>query len=118
MEPFWRTIMNSAVGNISSDMKWTIRTYEAKDLSMFRRFILWMQGYALYKVNTTFYNSILTAVVGHGFLLTQDGRPGLCYPNVQPGDEMWVVHGAKVPFILRPRMARSEEIVVLDTLIL
>lgn len=31
-----------------------------------------------------------------------DGGHGLCYPTSRPDDQVWVLHGATVPFVLRP----------------
>ena len=36
------------------------------------------------------------------YFRTQDGSHGLCYPSCQAGDQVWVLHGSPVPFILRP----------------
>ena len=27
---------------------------------------------------------------------------GLCHPNTRPGDEVWVMWGIRVPFVVRP----------------
>ena len=34
--------------------------------------------------------------------VTKGGHTGLCDPRVQAGDEVWVLEGGRVPFILRP----------------
>ena len=33
--------------------------------------------------------------------MTEGGHVGLCFPHARPGDEVWVLAGGKVPFVLR-----------------
>jgi hypothetical protein len=33
--------------------------------------------------------------------VTSSGRIGLSFPNTKVGDEVWIIHGSNVPFILR-----------------
>ena len=39
---------------------------------------------------------------GRCFFTTYTDRMGLCYPNTLPGDEVWVMKGVQVPFVVRP----------------
>jgi hypothetical protein len=41
------------------------------------------------------------ALYGRILYVTISGRIGLSLPNVKVGDEIWVIHGSNVPFILR-----------------
>lgn len=41
------------------------------------------------------------AVRGRCFFTTASGKMGLCHPNTIPGDEVWIMSGVRVPFILR-----------------
>lgn len=43
------------------------------------------------------------ALWGRCFFTTRSGRMGLCYPNAMQGDEVWILGGACVPFMVRPR---------------
>lgn len=45
----------------------------------------------------------------HGlrFIRTSTGGMGLAYGDLQPGDEVWNIHGAKAPLILRPERNSS-----------
>lgn len=43
------------------------------------------------------------AVRGRCLFTTYCGKLGLCYPNTLPGDEVWIMRGVHVPFIVRPR---------------
>jgi hypothetical protein len=48
------------------------------------------------------------ATNGRTMFWTKKGSMGLCFPNSQPGDEIWVLHGGKVPFVLRPCTSKGE----------
>ena len=39
---------------------------------------------------------------GRCFFTTRAGKMGLCHPNTKLGDEIWVLRGVRVPFVLRP----------------
>ena len=52
-------------------------------------------------LHETFVEAIVTAMDGRSFLVSQDHRFGLCFPTTQPGNEVWVFTGIKVPFIVR-----------------
>jgi len=47
-------------------------------------------------------------VTGRSLYSTRAGKLGLCNPKGQPGDEVWVLFGSKVPFVLR-RVATGRE---------
>lgn len=42
-------------------------------------------------------------IAAHGrcFFRTEKGHFGLCFPHTKPGDEVWVLAGGRVPFVLR-----------------
>jgi hypothetical protein len=42
------------------------------------------------------------ALWGRCFFTTSSGKMGLCHPNTLPGDEVWVMSGIHVPFVVRP----------------
>jgi hypothetical protein len=48
------------------------------------------------------HRSIMTATHGRAMCRTSQGHVGLCFPDTRPGDEVWVLHGGRVPFVLRP----------------
>ena len=39
---------------------------------------------------------------GRCFFTTKSGKMGLCHPNTKLGDEVWVLRGVRVPFVLHP----------------
>ncbi|RII22845.1 hypothetical protein CUC08_Gglean013284 [Alternaria sp. MG1] len=45
--------------------------------------------------------SLQATTYGRSMFLTEGGRIGLCLPECRVGDEVWVLHGGKVPFVLR-----------------
>ena len=45
--------------------------------------------------------SVEAATYGRSMFRTEAGRIGLCLPESQVGDEVWVLHGGRVPFVLR-----------------
>jgi len=47
------------------------------------------------------------AINGRAFFVTKNGRMGLCSLGVMPGDQVWVVFGSLVPFVLRPRQGNG-----------
>jgi hypothetical protein len=49
------------------------------------------------------YLSLRDMVVNQSFFITSNGYLGLGPPTIQEGDEVWVLFGGQVPFILRPK---------------
>ena len=41
-------------------------------------------------------------VRGRCLFTTYSGKMGLCHPNTLPRDEVWVMWGIRVPFVVRP----------------
>ena len=50
------------------------------------------------------------AIWGRCFFTTRSGRMGLCYPNTKQGDEVWILSGACVPFVVRPRPLKKNAV--------
>jgi len=56
------------------------------------------------------YSHMPLIVDGRALFLTRTGRRwGFGVPEVQPGDEIWILYGSPVPFILRPPVVRYNE---------
>jgi hypothetical protein len=47
--------------------------------------------------------SLVSNVHGRAMFRTEKGQIGMCYPESQPGDEVWALVGGRVPFVLRRR---------------
>lgn len=50
----------------------------------------------------TFLLTLRAAVCGRAMFITERGYMGLCPPESRVGDQIWVLYGGKVPFVLRP----------------
>uniref|UniRef100_L2FGN4 Heterokaryon incompatibility domain-containing protein n=1 Tax=Colletotrichum fructicola (strain Nara gc5) TaxID=1213859 RepID=L2FGN4_COLFN len=51
-----------------------------------------------------FIEALHCATYGRGLFVTEKGNVGLCHPGVKSGDEIWVLKGGRVPFILRKQL--------------
>jgi hypothetical protein len=47
------------------------------------------------------YESLCGMIPNHAFFITKTGYIGIGPPNTQSGDQVWVLYGGQVPFILR-----------------
>lgn len=57
----------------------------------------------------TLYHSLRTFVINQKFFVTMEGYLGMGPQMMVPGDEVWVLFGGNVPFILRPVNTSSSE---------
>ncbi|KAJ4299584.1 hypothetical protein N0V90_004830 [Kalmusia sp. IMI 367209] len=95
---FWRTI----VGDVVIENEQPPRRLTQDDLEALR---CWLGS--LYEAKTTGTNpgllipSMLAAIYGRAMFLTEQGYIGMCYPNSRVGDEVWILLGGRVPFVLR-----------------
>lgn len=48
-------------------------------------------------------NTIYGMIQNQKFFITESGLMGLSHLDTEPGDEVWVLNGGKVPFVLVPR---------------
>ena len=46
--------------------------------------------------------ALWAATCSRAFFRTESGHVGLCFPHSKIGDEIWVLAGGRVPFVLRP----------------
>lgn len=56
-----------------------------------------------------FEEAMLTTVLGRSFVIGGDGYFGLAPKEAQVGDEIWVLHGGRLPFLLRRKSADESE---------
>lgn len=56
-----------------------------------------------YHTKTEIYTSLHDMVVNQAFFITKNGYIGIRPPTTMAGDEVWVLFGGKVPFVLRRR---------------
>ncbi|KAK4445298.1 hypothetical protein QBC34DRAFT_384322 [Podospora aff. communis PSN243] len=52
--------------------------------------------------DTAYSRTLATALLDRTMYVTEGGRMGLCWPHAKAGDEVWILHGSKMPFVLRP----------------
>jgi len=97
---FWRTI----VGDPLIESEQSCRRLVQKDMEDLR---CWLSSLLESKSAGTnppmgpLIWSMLPVIYGRAMFLTQQGHIGMCYPDSRIGDEVWVLHGGKVPFVLR-----------------
>ncbi|KAI2465272.1 heterokaryon incompatibility protein-domain-containing protein [Annulohypoxylon bovei var. microspora] len=59
--------------------------------------------------------AVNTTISGRALYTTKAGRFGFSYPSIRPGDEVWVIDGSRVPFILRPEPGVSDRRLIGET---
>jgi hypothetical protein len=100
---FWRTLLADCIPATHSGVAASTRipTAPAESLSE------WFYG-AQARVKegkepliTPQVHAFWRAAHGRTFFRTAKGAFGLCYPHTKPGDEVWVLAGGRVPFVLR-----------------
>lgn len=101
IESFWRTMLGGLVVQTSKQGgNYNVSPYRPADLESFEEWILWVKDGKL-KPDLLVESSTWAAIYGRAFFTTTQGYMGLGYPGVEEGDEVWVLHGGQVPFILR-----------------
>ncbi|KAF0330026.1 HET-domain-containing protein [Colletotrichum asianum] len=89
---FWRTMMGDLLMQ-----EFPLRRANDNDA---RRAALQFHGGS--PSNKLICNSVRMMIAGQTFFVTERGYVGIGPPNLAEGDEVWVLSGGKVPFILRP----------------
>jgi hypothetical protein len=99
---FWRTVIGDALSDVNGEWKRLgpseLKAYE-QWMSDFPSFTTSRTQYSLHR---TFLHAMRAAICGRSVLVTHSGKIGLCEPKAEAGDEVWVLHGGRVPFLLRP----------------
>jgi len=99
-EQIWRTILCGVVnaGKPSDSSNW--RRFKSDDMKLLGPFVHFLETGimpGLYEPTS----STHTTACSKTYFRTRSGGHGLCYPTCRPGDQVWVLHGARVPFVLR-----------------
>jgi hypothetical protein len=98
---FWRTLL----GNIVYNGKEGAQRIRRKEFRNFKIWVLTMQNAMKTGISPPtdrFYQSLVIATFSRAMFHTTQGNVGLCFPNCQLGDEIWILQGGRVPFLLRP----------------
>lgn len=109
---FWRTVtagcMNQgALEGIFESAKLTDK--DLKYLVSHGKKIWTAPGKWRFVAQKKYFHTIVTATTSRTMFRSDSHRLGLCYPNAEVGDEIWVLFGGRVPFLLRPHpQAHSE----------
>ncbi|KAK9797902.1 putative Heterokaryon incompatibility protein-domain-containing protein [Seiridium cardinale] len=90
---FARLVLGDLVRDINL---FPTRDATAKDLSAVFRFM------ESCEVSSDIRLTIYGMVANQSFFTTKMGLMGTGHVDIQPGDEIWVLRGGKVPFVLRP----------------
>jgi hypothetical protein len=88
---FYRTIL----GNLVVE-EFPVRRVHSRDFHMLDEFCRSLSRNEIYL-------SLRDMIVNQAFLITKEGYIGIGSPTVTPGDEIWVLYGGQVPFLLKPR---------------
>ncbi|KAE9362635.1 hypothetical protein N431DRAFT_424407 [Stipitochalara longipes BDJ] len=90
VDAFWRTMLGDLVMK-----EFPIGRAVNACLFEFKKFLI-------YRTRSSIYQSLRDMVINQAFFITVDGYIGIGPPNSQVGDEVWVLFGGRVPFVLRP----------------
>lgn len=100
---FWRTILADCIPATHSGVSASIRIPKKLDTSLSNWFSeaksRYLEGGE--PLVTSHVHAFWKATHGRAFFTTEKGRVGLCFPHSRPGDEVWVLVGGQVPFVLR-----------------
>jgi hypothetical protein len=56
------------------------------------------------------FNSLRKMMVNQSFFITENGFLGIGPPTTEPGDDVWILFGSRVPFVLRPRAENGGDV--------
>lgn len=106
---FWRTLLRgvmSAGEDSTKYLDW--RVFDENAMSWMESFLIWIQE-GEPDVNFALDRSLTIALYGRCYFQAGDDGLGLCCPTAEEGDEIWVVIGSKIPFLLRHTLLSVEE---------
>jgi len=107
-QAFWRTL----IGDVLFDNGEHSRRATQEDLEVLRRWLVSthesVERGVIPDVDQLM-NSIIVAIYGRSMFCSAKGNIGLCYPDCQPGDEIWTLEGSKVLSVLRRTSSTPSE---------
>jgi len=107
---FWRTLLGDIAfpvgesGNVKEDYK----NFTPATIHWLEHFLSWVVDKDRV-LNHELGDLISIATHGRCYFKAENNGQGLCYPHARVGDEIWVLDGGKVPFVLRPAHLDQEE---------
>lgn len=94
-DAFWRTL----IGNLITDDSQPRRKANPADYQSFTAFCDPSNAQAK---SSEVYDSLRSFLVNQNFIITRRGHMGIGPRDLEVGDEIWVLFGSRVPFVLRP----------------
>jgi Heterokaryon incompatibility protein (HET) len=105
---FWRTMLADILVDYDPQTHVLVRRRStAADMKFFEDWLSWVVNDQR-DLDSAVISANWTAIYGRAFFITEQDYMGLCYPTAQVGDEVWILHGGRVPFVLRPRDSESD----------
>lgn len=109
-ESFWRTMLGGLfAGYDQQTNNQVVRRYTTTDFQRFEQWVSVVEGAGEKLDSPDVSATFRLASSGRAFFLTEQGYMGLSYPTMLPGDELWVLYGGRVPFVLRPSQDKPHE---------
>jgi hypothetical protein len=106
---FWRTLLGGMdLTEATEANPWRWHNFNLATMGWLDSFLPWPKGADT--MNQSLQQIITTETHRRCYFKADDGGQGLCYPNACVGDEVWVLDGGKVPFILRPNRLEQERL--------
>jgi len=106
---FWRTLLGGVMSAGRDDTEYSDwRRSTTESLVWLEPFVSWIRtgepglDFALDR-------TLLVTTDSRCYFKTADGGQGLCHPSAHVGDQIWVLHGSNVPFVLRRAVLNDEE---------
>jgi hypothetical protein len=97
---FWRAL----IGDIVLDDGVGAQRITREEFQCFKNWVLTMQNAMKTGVSPPtdrFLKSLVVATFSRAMFRTRQGYVGLCFPDCQRDDEIWMLRGGRVPFLLR-----------------
>lgn len=98
---FWRTLLGGFDIPVGTEGHvWNLK-FAPTTMRWLEHFLVWVEGEEC-TLNATLCHMISVITHGRCYFKAENDGQGLCYPHARVGDEIWVLDGGRVPFVLRP----------------
>ncbi|CAI9637473.1 unnamed protein product [Alternaria burnsii] len=105
---FWRTLLGGAdIPQNSSIHPFHSTKFTTASMHRLDSFLSCVRDDVDFDPSLT--GTIVVATYMRRCFKTSNSGYGLCYPSARVGDEVWVLNGSRVPFILRPTYLNQKE---------
>lgn len=100
---FWRTMTNDLT--LEYNRRKTARRLQKSDYGSFYSWWTAIQAHQVDNISRFDMIVKLRVLLWQRIFITRDGRMGTGYPQIQPGDEVCVLIGGNMPFVIHPHQA-------------